>query len=322
MIWSIISYSYPIFHRSDLSAKLGPTICQGVSGGLAREKLWQYGIYDTFINAQVIRGKGGPLSTTAIQQYALNLAKLNNHRGLGFGHCSDQSSWVASVPNPTPLVQRRGPILRLDISSLNGFCRRVSLHFAARKGGLSKRVWSVPSYKLRGPFTHPVINPYFLPEGNLSISCLPKQARSGWELLALIPLNGNIRTPPFLDAMEQEGLMSWINRVRSYHQLPPAKTDSKALLLSSQRLLKTGTVHHDRQQLKQEKRRLLHANMTFLGENRVMGRDKKDMAWLLWNSPRHRNLLLSEKATHLGLAFKQSSPDTLAVIVMARANKL
>ena len=131
---------------------------------------------------------------------------------------------------------------------------------------------------------------------------------------------------PFIELLNSQDIASfndWINTVRLQAGLNLLKDDNIHLQASSKRLAKRMTVRHDRRQLRQERKTLSEHELELLGENRVEGVSYEEMAWLLWNSPRHRNLLLNPKATHVSIGDKVKNQRSLAVLVFAKAlNKL
>ena len=82
------------------------------------------------------------------------------------------------------------------------------------------------------------------------------------------------------------------------------------------------SVAHDRLLLKRVAAGLGSHDLHFVGEDRARAADLSRVAWLLWNSPRHRALLLDKSATHAGIAIKEVRGEMLAVVVAAGGGSL
>jgi hypothetical protein len=67
-----------------------------------------------------------------------------------------------------------------------------------------------------------------------------------------------------------------------------------------------------------QKRLLAKRKINILGENRVKATTNEQMAWLLWFSPTHRQLLLHKKATALGFDVARLQHEKLLVLVLAK----
>jgi hypothetical protein len=79
-----------------------------------------------------------------------------------------------------------------------------------------------------------------------------------------------------------------------------------------------GSLSHDRLLLKKTAALLEDtAKLRLIGEDRVKGKDAHAMAWLWWNSPRHRSLILNTEATAAGLAARGLGEEQLAVLAVA-----
>lgn len=116
-------------------------------------------------------------------------------------------------------------------------------------------------------------------------------------------------------------LMSWINAVRRAESLKPV-VFKNSLNDEASVLAIDPTLTHNRAMLRKVGDSLDAGNVRLIGEDRVKGRTAEVMAWLLWNSPRHRALLLDKSATVAGLAVKDLRDETLVVLVFGEDQPL
>jgi hypothetical protein len=64
--------------------------------------------------------------------------------------------------------------------------------------------------------------------------------------------------------------------------------------------------------------RRLRGQYVFNGENRVAGTDLPTIAWLVWNSPAHRELLLRSDANTVAINVKKRGDLLYVVLAVGR----
>ena len=171
-----------------------------------------------------------------------------------------------------------------------------------------------------------------LDNGSISITCYPQYAKNlGPELWYLLPVKAGPSTePPGMAALvEAEGnyapaIQRWINGMRTAARLPALAevgTMDHGHDIDQDLLALNESIHHDTQHLKSVESMIRKSGGIFIGENRVKGQDLSEMAWLLWNSPRHRDLLLSARADSLVVSQINEKTGRLVVLTFARYTK-
>ena len=294
------------------------TFCK--SGALPdRTMLWQEQIFDTASNFQSITPKKDKsINSKHLQKAARRIAQSKNHRSYSHGICKNGSAWIFSGVASKAVAKFKDEVIQADLKSAVSTCKRIKVDFAPSNMILTKRLFSWhKDEEVQSPLN---INTRFLSEGTLSITCKPRSKIEGHELWALLPIKEPSNDFPVMSMVNSDpkSLKGWVNVIRQQKGLLELTDKDPNLKVSSERLSKRLTVRHDRRILNKEKKRLKDLNIQLLGENRVIANDTKEMAWLLWNSPRHRNLVLHSKATHFSLATKTVRKKSLAVIVFAK----
>lgn len=302
-----------IKERSDLKVILSKYLCQASS--LDSDQLWSESIYDADISIRVLTKKTTrPHSDRVLKQLSIRLAQSQKHLGYSYGICSKQRAWIASTPAPVPLKIKQN-LITLELKSLTSFCRKTTVMNAKFKNGRGILVPELRAgvYKIPEPMTM------------TSISCLPKRPSPlGYQPWYLVSLNSLPKMPPHYPSGKKLGdadrTIIWINHIRRSHGLANLqKLETKFVRQSYKELIASKSIIHNRPLLLSIKERLTHQQIDFIGENRVIGASIKERLRLLWFSPRHRNLLLNKKATHL---FVQDETPPLSVIMFFKQTKL
>ncbi len=309
--------------RADLNTKLSALICSNANLN-APTAAWKLGVFDAQISGQkIVKTSGGTLGASDLEATAQALADQHNHRGVSYGTCPDGSGWVASLPAPQPIQMLTKNALQIPSLALANECQKVRVDFAAAKGGRPRNI-RLPALKQTQKDLS--ININFLSDGVLSVVCLPKQpAWQGNTLWSLVPIKrGPAAAPPFAKKFANNKLpdpkkfLAWINAVREQEHLSPLTfSQHRATSAATKLLASTMTINHDRTQLKTVTKELAQAKIKFIGENRVMGSSTAELYWLLWNSPPHRELLLSPRANTLALAIEPQDNRYFAVLMFA-----
>lgn len=321
VLWGLASS--PLFAttpkiRPDLASIMETHFCMsGTSPD--RHDFWAGKVFDSNIEIQTITPKTQiPVALHQLKQASKKLALRQNHGGYGYGICKNGSAWVISAPSPQALVQSQDSMLEIKLTPLKKKCRSIRIDYAPQNLAKTRQLFLWPKTHIYKDLAN--INSTFLKPGTLALTCLPEDKTRGPELWALIPVHGNSFSFPLRSALGTDlvSLKTWVNQLRIMEDLPPLEDQLAPLDSSGTRLSKHMSVSHNRTLLTQEKKRLQKQQIHLLGENRVKGTDTRDMAWLLWNSPRHRKLLFSPSATHFTLGTQTGGNTNLAVLIFAK----
>lgn len=303
--------------RRDVVEGFGKIACD--PSGPSAAKAWAAGIYD----AQVEGRKLEPLAGQAVSsddalRKGKTLAKIRGFGGYAGGLCADGSGWAAAFPAAAPLgrLDAKGR-MQLPQQALKHQCESFRVDYAARDTGAPRELLDVVAL----PLDH-------LAVGSISVTCQPKSPRwQGPVLWFLLPVgDGPGAVPPEADALVSgadptASLTTWLNRVRVKEGLLPL--ESLATLAAEAGVLAVdGDLSHNRELLRKVAGQLAADKLKLIGEDRVRATDAVQMAWLLWNSPRHRGLLLNKEASAVGIALRQLGPEQLAVLITAAKTPL
>jgi hypothetical protein len=139
----------------------------------------------------------------------------------------------------------------------------------------------------------------------------------------MIPIGSlaKLKLPQALQPDGRQSLGGWVNHLRQLVGRNPLHLNQGFLKRMSQQTIRHHRgIRHDRRELRRIHQTLSRHQFTFLGENRVKAASFRDMAWLLWFSPRHRSLLLDAEATHMGWQVSKQGTEYHAVMLLARQN--
>ena len=284
-----------------------------------RQDLWQSLHYESSNSFQSIKPKQGKaIPTNKLALAALKIAKKKKHRSYSHGICKNGSGWIFSSPADHRVFSQKKEVLSFNLKQAQRSCRNIKIDFAHGERDETRRLYRwTPKKTLKSPIK---INTAFLDSGVISFTCTPLAKHEGHELWFMLPIKSPPQDPPFISLVSRTDISSlglWVNALRKEFGLSPVADNNEFLNKSSERLAKKMTVKHDRRILKQEQKALSDHQLKLLGENRVEGENARDMAWLLWNSPRHRNLVLNPNATHLSIGNRAQNQRSLAVLVFA-----
>lgn len=302
------------------------------------QKLWKRGIFDAQIEIQFVQPERDGDELTEMD--LINQAKLVT-RKLEFssylvGKCSEKLGWIASFPAPESLNISQN-VVRFSNSEFIKYCKEIDIRFAATRAGEVERINA----------ENGLIELEKYKNGTIGIVCQPKNVKKkGPVLWYLIPtskrLSGYFPSSKMLSFEEDFGKISknkkeffrdkalaeiaqWINSVRLQNNRNPInfskeilnKEISKLSHVSDSRFLK-----HDRVRLREVAKTLKESGIALLGENRAKAAKAKDILWLFWNSPHHRQLLLSEKSNCGSVDIKKSAGQWHAMTIFAQCNML
>lgn len=308
--------------RADLASFMTKLVCDEKETPDTR-KAWEAGIYDAQVAVQSLKPKAGQkIRKEDIQKAADVLATRNNHYGLSHGQCPNESYWVITSPAPKPLAPPKDETITIAAQDYRDYCDNVRVDFAAADKGQPRNILTQKSVATTTEALQ--INTKLLPSGVLSITCQPRYpAWQGPVLWYLVPVkDGASSEIPESQALEHDSpiqaLQLWVNAVRKKEGLSPLADNHPRMQWLSEQLLKNSTIRHNRKLLEQAQQALKKNNARLVGENRVKAQNLAQMAWLLWHSPRHRQLILNKEATHFSVAAQQIKQEQLAVLVFGK----
>lgn len=308
-----------ILKRPDLAATMKDVVC-GQSRQPTTLEAWQKGVFDAQMEAQRLTPKKN-VTLAEVEKATKLIAERNNHYGLVSGQCANGDFWSVTTPAPRPLVAQKSPdVLVLNPADFRHYCTEVRVDYAAHDRGLPRSIFSSKGLGEEEPIQ---VNLKLLGDGLVSVTCLPRYpAWQGPVLWFMTPVkNGPGSEVPESQVLDEDpatDILAWVNAVRAKEKLPPLVSEHPRVKWLSEQLLKNATIRHNRKLMERADGVLKRNRGKFVGENRVRAATPQEMAWLLWNSPRHRSLILTKEATHLSVSVQAQQQETLAVLAFAR----
>jgi hypothetical protein len=297
-------------HRSDLKEQLQSLMCSE-SPQLDSKNTIALGIYDAQIDVRLIESiSGAALTEKMLLKKSKALAAMKRYLGYTQGICSDQrKGWVAAIPAPGPLL-RTANGFDIKNDAIKTSCKTHRFDFAATKGGVSTRL---PDSKK--------IQTAKLGDGIVEVTCQPAFPRwQGPIVWYLAPTSDTALAdkPKLANSNDRVSALSlWIASIRSKEGLHPI-IPNDGLQRAAELLTIDSSVTHNRANTESMREKINTSDrLRVLGEIRVRGQSTEDLAWMLWHSPRHRDLLLQAEATSYGLAIKEVGTEFLAVFLGA-----
>jgi hypothetical protein len=279
---------------------------------------WALGIFDAQLDGRFLESSRIPSDKLreAVEQKAKSIARLNFPGGYAFGVCpGGLKAWALSMPAATPLRLMEGSkSFMVPIHHLAKRCTSWTVDYVKAIGG--------PPRQLQ-PNSKGLLDIRGLERGGISLTCQPRYPTwAGPVLWYLMPVGG---LPDQIPPMGEElstghlgtSLASWIQKIRAKEGLRPL-IFSEVVSKYADLLAVSGTLQHNKSQQAFVERLMKESRILAIGEDRVQGSSAKIMAWLLWNSPRHRRLLLDPQATLFGIGSTAAHEDTLAVVMTGR----
>lgn len=306
--------------RTDLQDILPKLLCKNPRSIPSTRELWQHKFYETQLDAAWIRSADAqqPLIVADLATIAQDQAQAKQQRGYSYGLCSPQEAWIVTSPSRGPLGQWTAEGLQFDIKAMQERCGKVGLHYAKATGDRPKELMKMRSTEEQTLVVHPEL----LEPGTIGLTCYPADSRLGPELWSLVPIHdANTESIPHFAAHHREGitgLIQWIQEIRKAQGLPLLKTEIPLLRNFAKQLVADPSIRHPHAKLMAHKRFLAKKKINILGENRVKAATNQQMAWLLWYSPTHRQLLLHKSASALGFDVARLQHEKLLVLVLAK----
>ncbi len=315
------AFALPAFGKTaakkrELGEAFGKAVCDGTVGddtGTA----WKLAVFDAQVEGRRVSPLGGlKLKPEQMDRKAKTLARLRGVGSYASGLCADGTGWAVALPASAPLTADANGIVRLPVQDLSEQCESYRADFAPAEQGtprtLSVASGTIPTAKLG--------------DGVIGVTCQPKAPRwRGPALWYLYPTGkGPAASVPEGEIFAEHAaqpiadlLSAWVNRIRLKEGLKALEFKAE-LGEQASNLAVDGSLAHDRQLLKKTASILQEtAQLKLIGEDRVKGKDAVRMAWLWWNSPRHRSLILNPGATAAGLASRSVGDEQLAVLAVA-----
>ena len=314
MIFSTASFAAQVAeHRADVKEQLQHLIC-AESPQLDARTTIALGIYDAQIDIRLIESIAGTAVTEKmLVKKSKALAAMKRYLGYTQGICTDRKGWVAALPAPEPLI-RTDDGFEIESNALSSACKIHRYDFAATKAGVSSRL--PDSKKIRTSK---------LGAGIIEVTCQPAFPR--WQgpivwYLAPTSVDALAEKPKLTNPEDRAtSLALWIASIRSNEGLRPIILND-SLNRAAELLTIDSSVTHNRANTDSMREKINAADsLRVLGEIRVRGQTPEDLAWMLWHSPRHRDLLLKEEATSYGIAIKEVGTELLAVFLGAEENR-
>ena len=316
--------------RPDLKSKWEKRLCTNKTPP-TMPQLWQAGIYDAQLQAHFMTPKPGMIASDQLMgRAAAILAERASHNGFDYGLCPAQSSgWVITSPAAGDFVQRKNPqSILLSWSAVRPYCQEAHIDYVAAASGRARNLLVLTHADLSREIK---LDATLLADGTISVTCYPLYGKNlGPELWYLVPVKEG---PPAVtpgsetlaqtEALYAPTLLRWINELRASAGVAAVSplANSHARRLDRRLLAQNDSIHHDIQHLKSVQTMLQRSGGAFIGEDRVKGQDLSEMAWLLWNSPRHRDLLLNTKADSLAVSQINDKTQRLLVLTFAKYSK-
>ena len=299
--------------RKDIADRIGTILCAGTDSPSALPlALWDRGLSDAQIEGRLLERRfGQEPNLLSAQRKARSIAQMRRYQGYAYGKCHDGRAWALALPAPSP-IRRQDTTLHIPVSALTSGCETWRIDYAQNSGGDSIRLEHLTDK----------IDTKTLAPGILSVSCQPRkpswQGPVQWFLTPIgAPPSANVPSEEILRTGKnaEKGIIAWINHLRV--KLKRAVLVSRIELIHEAGILAIDrSLTHNRKLLRAASSNLSSQNLNFLGENRVKGRNVQEIAWLLWHSPRHRDLLLHKDARLIGITMRKTPQGHLAVIVV------
>jgi hypothetical protein len=307
--------------RSDMRDFFSVHICQKKSLGI--ETFWESKIFDAqiegkFLTPQEIKG----IDEVKLKELMKKRAAEFKHGGWAGEKCPDGSGWITTAPAPGAFLRVDKHTLKLDVAKVRPHCSEIKVEFADAAKSPAKLLRSNAGDKASEWSFN--LAPYA--RGLISMTCFTKEDHIP-RLWYLVPVKeGPLDNPPGFDKIKPKGgdawkddLLAWINVQRADEKLKPLKrTPNKDFSFLEPQMLEGTSVNHDPLALKAAAYVLDKKGIKLIGENKVKAMTTQRMAWLLWNSPSHRNLLLSEPAEEVLIAGKSVGKETLVSLLFLR----
>lgn len=329
--------------RADLVHGLTALLCDegNASTAPSQEAFWNQNIFDAQIELKIYQLEGAGLLNTQktqqkMHQIAVQLARSLNYAGYTAALCPKKNlAFAAAMPSPTPQIVFRQETLWCVSSAVSAMCQK-------KPGESSLQADFAPSFTSqpislkfgavdeKQCFSTASVPPF----GVLSLGCRPLWTSHNQMIpLTFIPIsNGLIRSYSTGDFPHQElisdkthveiQLSKWVNALRADLGLGEVDFNSTNAARLSEDLFRNHSLAHQPTELNAVGAAARAGKLEFLGEDRSLGEDARQLAKQLYLSPRHRRLLLNPRANIGSIAnVKRDDGRQFAVITMFEIKK-
>jgi hypothetical protein len=219
-----------------------------------------------------------------VQSVLKEQLKLNHHRGFNIGHCSERSHWyILSYPSAISMEPKE----EFNESDIKKHCRAYRIDFIGDHDAKSRSYHSDDREI----------------DGVRALTCYPKD-RDEPEEWILEPTGTKLKSLPYSTSTSMK---DFIASVRNRYKLNPIKFTP---------FTTHAGLSHSRHELRKVRSLLEGKGLHLIGENRVKTQSLKEAFFLLWYSPRHRDLLLDPKARGGIIAEQTHRKEQLFSIVL------
>lgn len=293
------SYANSKNFRSDLTRSLGPLFCNNETLP-SSSALFEMGVYDS----QII----GSVFLNVDPSRLPDLSQPEGYSGYAWGICEgSRKAWALYTRSPEPIIVT-GSSLQLA-TAMKALCRSVAVQAADAEKGASFAL-PHPNESIIRPSGH----------GTLSATCFPRQENQGAQTWFLVPFGRGTLKLPGDELLVQEKLTSfqnWLQFIRKREKLSPL-TFPPSLYAILNILENAKRVDHDRTLMREAQQVARRRGLVLIGEDRAQGLTMQELAWLLWFSPRHRDLLLDPSGDIAGLSLKRHNGLMRLIFVLAK----
>lgn len=289
--------------------------------------LWAAKMFDVQVEGRRLQSQGHQteISEIVLERRSRALAQELNFHGFSFGTCAPSAQgggWVAAFPSATPL-EISGTAVR--VSERTGCESHLTCAWVSENRGTSKRLPDLNGLDGDSIFELPKDQ-----TGFFTLECPSKNGIA--QEFYFGPIGVPLSKFPYGEKLETAAgsdigrVLDWINVIRLEHGLHAVSLDtaqernipadilnlrrtisSHGVLTDGARdLARSGRVQHSAKMLTFWKNKLAANHIQLIGENRSRGSTLSEAGFLLWASPRHRDLLLNERANILGIDIVKS----------------
>lgn len=276
------------------------------------QNLWENHIYNSQVSVLILKSKSGDsIRKEELKAEAKAYGKRLHHEGTLWGMCNASTGWVASMPIATPL-KFSDPLI-LPKSALTKHCKNYAVEFGPAVSGFPLKIG-------RNLQSIPLSN---FPDGYIGIYCYPKVKGIGPQMVYLIPTNQSMsfsatsRVDQYKPNQIKHAFHRWLNETRASNGLTNLESND-FLNQAAAFLAQRKNLTHERSKLSSAAKILNKKGFFLVGENRIQGSSINEIFKLLWTSPSHRRLLLSNSEFY-GISIQATRKNIFVVFLAARS---
>ena len=306
---------YGMTHRTDLDKWMQSVLCHEKKEEQDFiSSAWDFQVFDVGMRIKKIVAKNSTLKKSFLKSQAIELMQKNYHLSYSYGLCSNKTGWILSSPALNS-IQYSSNSIKVEEEPLRKHCRSYSLNYVRPSSGRSTTIVLKKDATLKFDHLH----------GFVSLRCYPKTPNwlgpVGW---FLIPINLNkLPSLPLHELLtdkkysQQQRMQNWINGLRLKNDLNFINFDHKMINNAVKYLSVQDTILHNHKLMGRVEHFLANHKFKAIGENRVIAKSLNQLAWSLWYSPSHRDLLLSEEGQLGALNLISNDKSNFMVFLLA-----